>query len=1108
MKNRFFEKLTMVILTAVLLTVSVVVPGFSQDFKNLQEHFTVKAIGGSLFNLSNGGIVKDSEFVYVNGQRLDKSKSEYTIDYGAAVLIVNRSLALYDSVEVDYCYIPNTAKTAQTALSQMPKFQYTAGSGIMDMGLLYNAIDAITGNATYGGNFKTVFGNNFTVNSNFYKSVGDNADGDMNLHSLSYSNKGLDISVGYQKSSDNFSGMNYVVGQGNDAGLMNEKGLERMNFGLNYSFANQGLLKLAYNSVDDNSGDIRNSSLSYADKKFSFSYNTQDIGETFARFADIREADRNVLAAEKGVGRKDMSLAYDFGSKGGKVSYNSGEISYNDSSVVTKKLAYDNGKLKYNYYNRSVDSGFGIFSNLREGDREQMRLEAGSERTVNEFAYDLGKKDAAKIQSYKQISVKAEDGKKMQSDMFNVNYGNFEGQYFTLKSDSDFLKANALNAEDKNSFSGYARKFFDYNQGAGNADDIDRNSWTGQNGIDRKMSFFKYNFGQAGALTFAENRLSLDSGAGLKSMRLNYNGTVKGGSFRAYYSSDNIDRDFNRLYSLTNIEKVNYNNMFGMKNLSYGFEGQLQIGKLAYSENKIKDETSASSFMRRIMSYGSDKYSLSYVNTKTDDAFGRIYDISDSQRGVYAPWKGFDRKEYTANLKLGSSKQILDVNTYFMDQKHESLDNTYRQHSMTVNYVPDATFNMSYYNYNYKHQIDDITDFDNRESVLKMNKKLNIGKLSNNSLYAMYRTVRTGNDISPVNQKFVDFVYSTDPSAKFGVNFNYNIADYSETDRRKIYDISATQKITDKFGLTFGMGKTDFSDAEREDRMRYGLTYSVNDSFVFAYNYDKVVKGNENSKDNQSLSVVGKLPQFLNKNFINEMTVNYKFNLNEDNNVKQAYNDGFSLKANVLNGAFSMEKSSVLDAATKSWYNDTDIISYKNAGIFGSKLGIEFVNSKTTNAATHLDGNTSGYKLSYNFTDKASVNYALNKGVWNQNALVPVRSEEFSFSFKTAADRNYSLKYSQNRNELTKMDENIWAFAFGNGNAQKKGKFNIYAGIVNSYKINKGRQTTFTYNVEYEYMLTKDKFLSLLASKTTDVKQTDAEDYVTDTFGLNYRCSF
>ncbi|MBQ0105305.1 MAG: hypothetical protein KBT47_04620 [Armatimonadetes bacterium] len=1182
------KKLILIFAVVVLaITACSVMPVFAdEDFRNIKETYEVKAIG-SLFNLGNGGILADSEFVYLNGERLDKSKSEYSIDYGAAVLIINRLMNLGDRVDVDYCYVPGTAKTAPTTAgaSVMPKFQYTSGNTITDMTMMYNAIDATTGNATYGTNFKTTFGSNFTIDSNFYKSIGDGGQGDFNLHNLSYKNNGLDISLGYQKSSEDFSGMNYVIGQGNDGGLAGERGLERVNFGLNYAFGENSALRLGYNTVGDGNDKIANTDLAYSNSKLNFTYSTQDIGLGFTRFNDIREADKGVLAAERGMSRENMALGYDFGVKGGKINYAFNSVSdgvgsikntslnysnsklnlsystqnidreftrfndireadkavlagergmdrtnfalaydfgikggkinfsqngidYNDSSILTKMFSYDSAKIKYNFYNRKTDSAFGNFNGLRDGDKGQIAQESGIERTTRELLFDIGKTDAVNWQTFKELSLETENGKKLEARTYNVNYNNFEGQFFTLKNDSDFDRMNALNGDERNMFSGFARKLFSYGQGAGNADDADRNSWYGQGGIDRKMSFLKYNINPESNVTYTDSRLSMGNGAGLSSVRLNYAGKYKGQNTSFYYYKDSIDRDFSRLGNLTNIERANYNNMYGMNNLNYGLEGTFGFGYLKYTDNKIDDDVTGGKFNRRYMAYAVPKYTFAFTDTKIDDSFSRIWDISDGNRETYAGWKGFDRKEYVANMKFGSATKVFDVNSYIMIQDHEFLDNRYSQNSLTVNYVPDARFNASYYSNSYRHENENNYDIDNKETVLKMNKLLNIGKLTNNTFYAMYRTNSFLSGTEPVNQKFVDLSYKTDGSAKFIMNLDYNIAEYSETDKRKGFDLYATQKITDKFGLTFGMGETTYLDADKEKRIKYGVTYSVNDSFSMAYNIDKIVKGNDHSRDNSSFVIQGKLPKLFGSDLISDLSANFKYDLNKASEVRQAYNDNYGFSANILKGAFSIERSSVLDAETKSWYNDTSKIAYKNDNLFGSNLSVEFVNQSTTNAATKLAGDTSLYKFNYTLNNTLTAGYVLNKGAWNENRLVPIRSEEFSLTKKIMADKNLSLKYTQNRNSLTNMDERIWALSFDNGGTKQKGKFNVYAGLVSSYKINSGRQTTFTYTLEYEYMLSKENFLSVLASKTTDVKQTNVEDYVTDTIGLDYRQNF
>ena len=1103
-------KLSLVVM--IIIITCFAMPVFSQDFKNNKENFQVKAIG-SLFNLAYGGIVPDSEFVYLNGTLLDKTKSEYSIDYGAAIIIVNKLLRKGDYISVDYCYTPNTPKTAATSNigSVMPKFQFTNGNSLLDMSLMYNAVDATNGNATYGTNLKTVLSNNFTIDSNFYTSVGEGGKGDFNLHNLSYKNGGLDISMGYQHSSNDFNGMNSIVNGSISAEqaaiLAKEKGLKRIDFGLNYAFKDNSALKLAYNTVEDSTGDIKNTSVTYNNTKLNFAYSTQEIGD-FSRFNDIREADRAALAGEKGMTRNNLALSYDFGSNGGKLSFAQNGVEFNENSITTNSLVYDSAKIKYNYYNRDVDAGFGNFNGLRDADKGQIAQEAGISRTTNAFSIDIGKKDAANWQNYSDLTLETEDGKKLSSKTFNVNYNNFEGQYFSLRSDSDFVKMNALNANERNNFSGFARKLFNYSQGVANADDADRNSWYGQAGINRDMKFFKYSFNPESYLTYTGQSLELDNEASLKTTRIDYAGKYKGKDIKFFYYKDDIDKDFNRIGNLTNVERAYYNNMYGMSSHNFGFEGTFDIGYMKYADNKIEDSVTDGAFSRRMFNYVVPKYTLSYTDTKVDDAFTRMGDISDPSRGTYAQWKGFDRKEYVANMKFGSSTKTFDVNTYYMTQEHESLNNKYMQNSVNVNYIPDSRFNISYNMNRFTHESDDKYDIDNEETVIKMNKLMKIGKLDNNLFYAHYRTNSFLSGVNPVEQKFIDLSYKTDPSAKFAVNLDYNIANYSDVDKRKGYDLYATQKITDKFGITLGLGETSFLEGDKEKRIKYGVTYSVNDSFSLAYNIDKITKGEARSRDNSSIIVQGKLPKIFGSDFITDLSANYRYDLNKSNEVRQAYNDNYSLTANVFKGAFSIERASVLDAQTKSWYNDSYKVSYKNDTLFGTNLSVEYLMDETTNAATHETGDTTFYKFNYTLNDRLSTSYKLTKGGWNKNQIVPIRSEEFALTQKVAADQNISLKYTQNRNPLTMRDERIWSLAFNNGSSQKKGKFNIYAGLASSYKIDKGRDTTFVYTLEYEYMLSKERFLSILASKSTDIKTTNVEDYVTDTFGLDYRQSF
>ena len=51
--------------------------------------------------------------------------------------------------------------------------------------------------------------------------------------------------------------------------------------------------------------------------------------------------------------------------------------------------------------------------------------------------------------------------------------------------------------------------------------------------------------------------------------------------------------------------------------------------------------------------------------------------------------------------------------------------------------------------------------------------------------------------------------------------------------------------------------------------------------------------------------------------------------------------------------------------------------------------------------------------------------------------------------------------------------------------------------------------TSLTYSLANEYMISKEQFLSIIASKSTDVQNASGvNDYVSDTIGLDYRTSF
>jgi len=1200
MENRYFKNKILSILAIIIVIIMafIAVPTLAQtSFKTSKENYSVKAMG-SLFNLKYGGIIEDSEKIYLNNKLLSKKNSEYSINYSAATLIINSQLKIGDRVDIDYLYTPNTAKTSGVATtSALPKFQFTSGNSLVDMSLLYNAVDATTGASTYGTNLKTTLSNNFNVDSHLYKSIvdknatgNDNGSGDFNLHDINFKAGKLEVEGEYQNISSGFNGFNYIRSSGSmDTNLVNalekEKGLERNNFGLKYAIDPNSSFKFNYNTINDTSDSIQNTGFAFSNTKLSFTHSTQSIGSNFTRFSDIREADRTTLAGEKGIDRTNTTLAYDFGTKGGKMSFaqnsindsndsiNNTSLSYknskltanystqsignnfssftglreadkaalaaekgmdrknlslgydfgtkggkmafaqnsiylNNNSIQSTSLDYNNSKLKASYYNRDVESAFGSFGNLRDGDKAQIAAESGINRTGLALAFDSGKKDASKWQSYSSTNLTTEAGDTLATNRLSANFNNFEAEYFSLQMDNNYNRMNALNADERNQFSGLVRKVFDYNSGVAQANDYDRNSWYYQAGINRTMSYTKYKMNKDSYLTYTAQNLDTKNGASADTTRLNYAGK----DIKAWYYKDDIDKDFNKLASLTNIERDQLNNQYGMSNLNYGFEGITKIGYLKYTDNSINDEINNAGFKRTLLTYGLPKYNFTRISTKFDNNFSRIGDISDPSRANYVNDRGYDKDEYITNLKFGGSKNTFDVNSYIADANKVATGENYARQILGVNYKPNDKFAVSYNSDNYQYENGDNLLKNNKDNIIKISNNFNVNKMKNNYLSTQYHTYSflDGNS-KPVEQRFIDLNYKSDQSAKFILNLDYNSSEYSKIDKSTKYDLYANQKITDKFGIILGYGQTEFTLKDPESRIKYGVSYSVNNTFALSYSIDKTLNGDNTTKDNQYFSINGKLPKILSANILDNVVLNYKYDLNETINSREKYDDGYSVSASVLKGNFIAEKSSVLDSTTKAWYRDNTKLSYSNAKLFDTQLSVDYSKETTTNNTTRITGDTEKCKLAYALNNIFSIGYNKSTGNWGDNKFIPVQSEEFNLTKKFSADSNLSLKYSMNKNSTLKKDETIWGLAFNTTNdKQKKGKFNVSAGLSSSHNINTNdTDTSLTYSLAYEYMISKEQFLSIIASKSTDVQNaSNVNDYVSDTIGLDYRTSF
>jgi hypothetical protein len=178
-----------------------------------------------------------------------------------------------------------------------------------------------------------------------------------------------------------------AVGQLNFAGdtnwLAKERGLKRVGFGVQGARMFGAPQSLGLKQVGDDQGAItwRSGDVKFAG--LSLNWNQQKVDPGFTRFGDIREADRDQLAREKGLTRESLQVA------GSGLKLDSDKVQGLDGNGVYRRegsLAL--GQTKFAFADQRVDQAFSRFGDLRLNGRDQLAREQGLSR--QNFSFDQG----------------------------------------------------------------------------------------------------------------------------------------------------------------------------------------------------------------------------------------------------------------------------------------------------------------------------------------------------------------------------------------------------------------------------------------------------------------------------------------------------------------------------------------------------------------------------------------------------------------------------------------------------------------------------------------------------------------------------------------------
>lgn len=208
---------------------------------------------------------------------------------------------------------------------------------------------------------------------------------------------GMKLKLGYQDVSERFDGFSSLQETNAAPGevlsiLAREKGLKRLDVGAEVALGRGMSFSASTNQIMDKTDDIVSQSFGFSSSKIKLGFNTSEIGEGFTRFKDIREADRELMAKEKGIKRTGMQAGIDLG-HGMALSATTSEIKDKADEITSRSIGFSSNKLKLDYSTSEVGENFTRARDLRESNREQLAKETGMKRTNIAGTLKLGAGD-------------------------------------------------------------------------------------------------------------------------------------------------------------------------------------------------------------------------------------------------------------------------------------------------------------------------------------------------------------------------------------------------------------------------------------------------------------------------------------------------------------------------------------------------------------------------------------------------------------------------------------------------------------------------------------------------------------------------------------------
>jgi hypothetical protein len=803
-----------------------------------------------------GGVVPGSESVSLDGMVLQRGR-DYSLDAEAGVVYLLRAQKSGQSMTVTYRYEASRAKLGFTSGISSMKFDLAPRSlsVMMGFGMALREADGTVATSNIFG-FQNRFSMGALGQANGVMMIGDQTNvstrsgfgfeaakpgekesgagqSRLLLQNLSRDAFGGKIELDYQDISKNFKGFAAVQDAGYERSLVDslakERGMRRIGFGVrDLSF---GGLKFsnAFRTVADDDGSVDWRTMSVASGGFQFDYRQQSVSQSFTRFGDIREGDREQLAKEAGLRREEMAGAWAL--KFGKLSFTDASIFAKDDQAIRRRhFGFDSDRFKLQLSSQDIDSQFNRFHNLYEPERNQWGRESGMRRQSFAFTAGIfGNPQTQPLQFQQQI-VQQADGAGFKSQDASISGKSWSLSHSVRNVDQAFTRMSSLAEPEWDS---QIKSIGDMYEPGIAPRPQERHFILNSQGIDRASTRFSLKPWIGADLSANQLRLSGKAGGAKVDTY-----ALSSGSFQLNYRKQTIGEKFEEIGRLMELERQRLGVVAGLDRTDFGLSWTGKGRSVQFSQ--MRADTEQDGVQRTQIKVQNHGLEVAINNRVVGKDFVHAAQLVDPEKDQLAQMRGFKQSDHQVRWQILPNLRVEHLGSQYGSLEGVSPEDRMLRNTL-LNFKPDKKTDFTFWKYQQESQnpIEQLYANDTERTSVSRD----FGKLGRIQFLKEFQRY-TGKNATQPDVKKEYLAYETSLTNNTSLRTERTTTSYSDGQKENIDASTISTALTKKGGISLTETRIDRKSRDKDEHRRnVGFWYDLAQNLRLSYGYNHHIQG-------------------------------------------------------------------------------------------------------------------------------------------------------------------------------------------------------------------------------------------------------------------------